>query len=177
MEAVAESCLVFYVFITIPPEVSVVLMCGVVSIHSIVQTIIYIHYYFKYNGQENKFSLLGGNKAVLNFGKCHHIFVNFISICGLVCQIVGLISATAFLIKEYESAELGRILGPVLAIVCLLILSFTWSSLIQKLTFLPNLKSIQSGTIRDQQISDGTTITARWKTSKWCDKKVITIYN
>ena len=166
MEAVAESCLLFYVFITLPPEVSVVLMCGVVSIHSIIQAIIYIYYYVKSNGQENNLPLIGSNKVVLKFGKCHHTFVNFISICAIICQILGLLSAIAFLIKEYENAELGRILGPVLAIPCLLILSFTWSSLIQKLTFFPNSKSMQSATIRENENRDDTTITARWKTSK-----------
>ena len=161
MEAVAESCLLFYVFITLPPEVSVVLMCGVVSIHSIIQAIIYIYYYFSSNRQENNLPLIGSNKMVLKFGKCHHTFVNFISICALICQIFGLIISTAFLIKEYINAELDRILGPVLAIPCLLLLSFTWSSLIQKLTFFPNcaMRSVQ-------QNRDGTTITARWKASK-----------
>ena len=166
MEAVAESCLLFYVFITLPPEVSVVLMCGVVSIHSIIQAIIYIYYYFNSNGPENNLALIGSNKMVLKFGKCHHTFVNFISICALICQIFGLTISTAFLIKEYMNAELDRILGPVLAIPCLLLLSFTWSSLIQKLTFFPNLKSMQSEMRRDHQNRDGTTITARWKASK-----------
>ena len=166
MEAVAESCLLFYVFITLPPEVSVVLMCGVVSIHSIIQAIIYIYYYFSSNGQENKFSLIGSNKVVLKFGKCHHIFVNFISICAIICQILGLLCMTVFLIKAYESAKLNKILGPVLAIPCLLILSLTWSSLIQKLTYFPNLKSMQSEMRRNHENRDGTSITARWKASK-----------
>ena len=170
MEAVAESFLVFYVFITLPPEITVILMCGVFSTESLFQAVTNVYYYCKHGNRD--YSPIGHANLILQYGKHHHCFVNFIMICGVLCQVLGLLSVMTFLLKAYLDVGHNRILGLALVIPCLLILSFTWSSLMQKFTFIPSQKSIQKALNRKRarklylEDYNEMTITARWKTSK-----------
>ena len=172
MEAVAESFLVFYVFITLPPEISIILMCGVFSTQSLFQAVTNVYYYCKRGNKD--YSPIGHANLILQYGKRHHFFVNFIMICGLLCQILGLLCVMTFSLKAYLDVGHNRILGLALVIPCLLMLSFSWSSLMQKFTFNPSQSSIQKALNRKrthilrQEDYNEITITARWKTSKIC---------
>ena len=174
MEAVAESFLVFYVFITLPPEITVILMCGVFSTQSLFQAVTNVYYYCKHGNRD--YSPIGGHaNLILQYGKCHHCFVNFIMICGLLCQIIGLVCVIGFLVKAaYVIPGHNRIMGLVFLIPCLLVLSFSWSSLMQKLTFTPSQASLQQALEKKRSYKshrndyNETIITARWKSSKKC---------
>ena len=171
MEAVAESFLVFYVFITLPPEITVILMCGVFSTQSLFQAVTNVYYYCKRGNRD--YSPIGHANLILQYGKRHHCFVSFIMTCGLLCQILGLLSVMTFLLKAYLDVGHNRILGLALVIPSLLMLSFSWSRLMQKFTFIPSQTSIQKALNRKRshilhQDYNEMTITARWKTSKIC---------
>ena len=184
MEAIAESFLVFYVFITLPPEISVFLMCGIFNAHSLFQAVNDVYYYYKRDSpighsiviSSQNYSPIGHNNVMIPYEKsyCRRIF-NFISICSLLCQIFGLVCVIGFLVKAaYEIPGHNRILGLAFVIPCLLMLSFSWSSLIQKWTFTPSQTSLQQALERKRSYKshrmdyDDTTITARWKSSKKC---------
>ena len=113
-EAITETFLVFFIFITLPPEVSVVLMCGVYSTQSLIE-----HY-------------CEVNKNKRNMKICQSV----ISPLGVLCQFAGLVAVIGFLIMA-STVEAGQnqIFGFVLAVPCLLLLSFVWSRKIQKLTY------------------------------------------
>ena len=174
MEAVAESFLVFYVFITLPPEISIILMCGVFSTQSLFQTFINVYYYCKRGSKD--YSPIGHNNVMIQHEKsCYRHFVTFISICSLFCQIFGLVCVIGFLAKAaYQIPGHNRILGLAFVIPCLLMLSFSWSSLIQKWTFTPSQTSLQQALERKRSYKShrndyhDTTITTRWKSSKKC---------
>ena len=173
MEAVTESFLVFYVFITLPPEITVILMCGVFSTHSLFQAVSNVYSYCK-RVNNRDYSPIGhdSDNLLLQYEKRHHCLVNFVMICGLLCQILGLSFVMGFLMKVYFDS---RILGLSLVIPCLLILSISWSNLVQKFTFKPDKKSLKKVLKRKKSCKshqkdddDKTIITARWKSSKKC---------
>ena len=172
MEAVTESFLVFYVFVTLPPEITVILMCGVFSTHSLFQAVTNVCYYCKRVNNRDYFPV-GHDSAnlLLQYEKRHHCLVNLVTICGLLCQILGLSCVMGFLMKVYFDS---RILGLSFVIPCLLILSISWSNLVQKFTFIPSQTSLQQVLERKRsrkshgKDDDKTIITARWKSSKKC---------
>ena len=168
MEAIAESFLVFYVFITLPPEITVLLMCGVFSTHSLFQAVTNVYYYCR-RGNED-YSLIGHANLILQYRKRYHCFVNFITICGFFSQILGLLCVMVFLMKACLDVDHNRILGVALLIPFLLILSFSWSNLVQKFTFNPSqISSQQEQENRSHQNNNNEKdIAARWKSSKKC---------
>ena len=182
MEAVAESFLVFYVFITLPPEISVLLMCGIFNTQSLFQAATNVYYYCKRDssiGHNNvigsqSYSPIGPDNVMIPYEKSYWRRI-FISVCSLLCQIFGLVCVMGFLVKAaYQIQEHNRIIGLVFLIPCLLVLCFSWSSLIQKLTFTPSQASLQEALERKRSYNshrkdyDETIITARWKSSKNC---------
>ena len=175
MEAIAECLLLFYVFITLPPEITVILMCGAFSTQSLVQAISNLCYYCKRGNQNHSPSHDYVSDEQLNstlqFGMRRRCFRSFIRISSSLYQIIGLGFVTAFLVLEYRNTEQHRVFGLILAVPCLLILSFTWTTRIQKLTFFPSKVSIKRAMkkitrqVSDPENFDETTITARWKAS------------
>ena len=178
----AESFLVFYVLITLPPEISVLLMCGIFNIQSLFQACTNVYYYCKRDssvGHNNvissqSYSPIGPNNVMIPYGKSYWRRI-FISVCSLLCQIFGLVCVMGFLVKAaYQIPGHDRFIGLGFLIPCLLVLSFSWSSLIQKWTFTPSQASLQQALERKRSYNSNlkdyneTTITARWKSSKNC---------
>lgn len=175
MEAVAESLLLFYVFITLPPEITVILMCGAFSTQSLVQAVSNVCHYCKRGNKSRSSSrdYISDEHAnsTIQHGMGRRCFTSFIRISSSLYQIIGLGLVTAFLVIEYRNTEENRVFGLFLAVPCLLILSFTWSTRIQRLTFFPSQVSIKRAMkkicrqVSDPENFDETSITARWKAS------------
>ena len=157
-EAITETFLVFFIFITLPPEVSVVLMCGVYSTQSLIECFRNIYCYCKrQSGRRSDYMPVETDDDVdmiYQVNKGNHCVINCVSSLGFLCQFSGLVAVTGFLITAYTvEAGQNRILEFVLAVPCLLLLSFVWSRKIQKLTYTP------MGNPRNNA-------TARWRASK-----------
>lgn len=169
MEAIAECFLVFYIFITFPPALSVLLMCGVYSTQSLVETVYGIYYMFcKTRGNRDNYASIDDGAAVIHIGKSipHRCLIVTLLLIGFLCQASGIGSVSFFLVKAYTDSK-AQILGLVLAVPCLIGLSLTWSGRMQKKTFVPNQKSIDKAKVvmmknREKELN---TI-ARWKASK-----------
>lgn len=174
MEAIAESLLLFYVFITLPPEITVILMCGAFSTQSLVQAVSNVCYYCKRDNKDryrsHDYISDGSTNSTHQYGMGRRCFISFIRISSSLYQIIGLGFVTAFLVLEYRNTEEKRVFGLFLAVPCLLILSFTWSTRIQRLTFFPSKVSIKRAMKKCRRVSDPenfdeTSVTARWKAS------------
>ena len=151
-------------------------MCGVFSTHSLFQAVTNVYYYCK-RVNNRDYSPIGHDSAnlLLQHEKRRHCLVNFIMICGFLCQILSLPCVITFLIKAHVHVGDNKILGLVLVIPCLLILSISWSNLVQKFTFKPDEESLKKVLERKKSRKshqtdddDKTIITARWKSSKKC---------
>jgi chitin synthase len=153
-EAVAESFLVFYIFTIFPPEVPVLLMSGAYIFQSLIQTFTGLYYCRKNNNRrQNNFTPLSETSVSIFYelSKCSLSVIICTSFVGFFFQFSGIVSIAAVIIYKNNSNMLDLNMAVVVTPLCLVLLSFVWSSSVQKLTFSPQKSSNKE--------------TARWKAS------------
>ena len=164
MEAVAECFLFFYIFIMFPPALSILLMCGVYSTQSLAESFYGIYdMCYKARNNQNYISIDGIGNLRLRY-RC---LIALVLVAGFLCQTSGLASITVFLAKAYYDSR-AHMLGLVMVVLCLIVLSFSWSGRVLKRTFAPSEKSKYKAKIvmlKTGQAKELKTI-ARWKASK-----------
>ena len=100
----------------------------------------------------NKYQMTRAKKTIL--------IIAFV--IGIILQITGVASVTGFIMKSDTKYAIGIVL-----VVCLLILSCTWTSKLQKLTYIPSQSSLRKAVItRASEHIEAKTISARWKAGK-----------
>ena len=158
VEALSETALLFYGWIILPPEISLLLMNGMFSVQAIWNFIKLCKYGICTSSYEN-IDTLPPRWLSSTRGYCR-LLVVIVLIIGLLMQFAGLTLACVF-------AGLASIGPEVITIaVCTLMLSLAWSDRIQRLVTIPNLSSLGK---RFKQYAEKHNYqpAARWKSSKY----------
>ena len=158
VEALSETALLFYGWILLPPEISLLLMNGLFSVQAILNLVDIFKYSICPSSYVNLDSTSLRTPAPSAFWRG---LILIIVIVGLLMQCTGLtISSLLFGLAAVEPGVYITI------VACTLLLSLAWSDRIQRLTNIPNLSTLGK---KFKQYADKHNYepTARWKSSKY----------
>ena len=186
VEAASETALLFYGWIVLPPEISLLLMNGMFSVQAVLNLIEVVKYGFTtYDNIDNpRPGWVPTPKPIAKATITRHycsslVIITFI--IGLLIQFSGLTSICVFVsLNEtwYETAAAAvgtpqpllsgpLLIGTLTIAVCTLLLSFVWSDKIQRLVTIPDQKlSTLSQQFKEYAEKHKYKPTARWTSSK-----------
>lgn len=190
LEALSETFLVFYVFVTLPPAVSLLVMCGVCRIESILDYVVSINEiqgYFQLPAwvckipkicqrKRKDYDVIPSNPLddapkILTPTECKRneakrMLLILCLVCLAICQVGGIVAVAIFLGLAYTDniASTVSIVINSLSTPSVILLSFTWFGWLQKkLTYQPRADSIEKAKMTQNCEKN---VTAKWKSSK-----------
>ena len=176
VEALSETALLFYGWILLPPEISLLLMNGLFSVQVILNLIKLYHYGF------TKYEIIADNLRPVWIPNKPKIWCSclllLIFLIGLLMQLGGLVLVPVF-VSLNETNETSRRsgvmvhtgettwpLGALVIVLCTLLLSFAWSDKIQRRVTIPNLNTL-SEQFKKYAEKHKYEPTSRWKSSEF----------
>lgn len=110
-------------------------MSGLFSIQGLLN--IYVLNTARLNNYSPNYQPIGRTPIYAQMKMSVKIVLTFLTVVGIVCQIGGLVTITG-LASRHGILPIAGIM-----LVCLLVLAFSWTNTIQKLTFRPSKKDIE----------------------------------
>ena len=159
-EAGAEVILYFIVFTALPPLVAIFVMSGLFSIQGILNVYSVLKLSKHPRARYEPIGSAAHNYYHMSFLKKSLLI--FIFIIGIILQITGIASVTGFIVASHTTYVVG-----ILLVLCLGIISCTWTNTLQKLTCVPSVSSQKKAVICNaSQNLEMKTISGRWKSGK-----------